>query len=158
MPKKKARMKKEICDPDIWAFLTDSCFGKDEINFDVFLLQDSRSEQLKLWNQYRDEILERWISEMPGTRPNFWWRFDAPVARKKVNGEDILPVLGVASYRGIPQLSSLENDTTSLCESEPKYLKRNNLFVEGEEKGLSLEDFEPFKMSDIVKESRELEI
>lgn len=31
-----------------------------------------------LWEMVKDEILEAWISEKPGTRPRAWWRFDGP--------------------------------------------------------------------------------
>ncbi len=30
------------------------------------------------WNEVRDEILGEWTATSPGTRPSFWWRFDAP--------------------------------------------------------------------------------
>ena len=30
------------------------------------------------WTRVRDELLQAWIGERPGTRPWAWWQFDAP--------------------------------------------------------------------------------
>lgn len=35
-------------------------------------------ESRRKWNAARDRILKDWIRERPGTRPSFWWIFDAP--------------------------------------------------------------------------------
>ena len=35
-------------------------------------------EYPELWEKYRAEILERWTHKRPGTRPSFWWHYDAP--------------------------------------------------------------------------------
>jgi len=31
-----------------------------------------------VWEIARDEVLAEWVREKPGTRPGYWWLFDAP--------------------------------------------------------------------------------
>jgi hypothetical protein len=38
----------------------------------------ARGELRQIWLELRDEILDAWIAERPGTRPYGWWEFDAP--------------------------------------------------------------------------------
>lgn len=38
------------------------------------------------WEQLRDEIMEAWIAERPGTRPWAWWEWDAPERRRCIEG------------------------------------------------------------------------
>jgi hypothetical protein len=32
----------------------------------------------EIWTELREELLDIWIAERPGTRPAAWWLFDAP--------------------------------------------------------------------------------
>lgn len=36
------------------------------------------------WEELRDELLNEWIMERPGTRPWGWWRYDAPERRRRI--------------------------------------------------------------------------
>lgn len=34
------------------------------------------------WEFGRDQLLEEWVRDRPGTRPPGWWRFSAPEPRR----------------------------------------------------------------------------
>ena len=70
-----------------------------------------------IWNAVRAEILPRWRSEYPGTRPWGWWQWESPEPRRPVEG--------------------------GLVESEPAYLDRLNLLTHPERRQLTPADFEP---------------
>lgn len=38
----------------------------------------SKARFREVWDEMRDEVLEAWIAEKPGTRPQHWWMYDAP--------------------------------------------------------------------------------
>lgn len=54
--------------------------GKDpedpEDLFDIFVLPEETKKEI--WHAAKNEILEQWIKEKPGSRPWAWWRWDAP--------------------------------------------------------------------------------
>ena len=58
--------------PDTMAILTDR---EPDNPFWRFRTDD---ELLAAWGAAGAEILAAWIADSPGTRPSFWWRFDAP--------------------------------------------------------------------------------
>jgi hypothetical protein len=41
-------------------------------------LRDTPDKAIDLWDQYREEIMAKWIEKYPGTRPWAWWTYDAP--------------------------------------------------------------------------------
>lgn len=55
--------------------------------FDVFA---SPSDAQDAWNEHRNELLSEHIRKHPGTRPEFWWRFEMPAGsrRERTDGED----------------------------------------------------------------------
>ncbi len=58
--------------PDMIAILSDR---EPDNRFWHFSTDD---ELLVAWGEVGGEILDAWIADSPGTRPSFWWRFDAP--------------------------------------------------------------------------------
>ena len=74
-------------------------------------LGDNSPIVAELWAAYRSAVIERWVAEMPGTRPSLWWRYDAPRAPAGMFdawGADKLPEprrrlggRGVASHDGL---------------------------------------------------------
>lgn len=168
MPIKKTIKKREKCDPDIWAYLNDEYEGK---SLEVFLIEGSKSERESLWNEYRDEILERWIDKKPGTRPSLWWEFDAPrqqmgiwpgccwdgelpEPRKRLGGTGIVAWLKLnvkpCYFKGIPKLwHSIDYAALPLFESEAAYLKRYGLLSSEEMQRVKENDYEPVSLDAI---------
>ncbi|MET3839036.1 hypothetical protein [Bradyrhizobium sp. OAE829] len=66
------------------AFLHDEPLPHGTEGFEAFQLRrdcamdDEYPSNSALWEAYREEVLAAWIADHPGTRPNLWWRFDAP--------------------------------------------------------------------------------
>jgi len=91
--------------------------------------EEAREEYLQwkylMWDDEKDKILdqcgefviEEWIRQRPGTRPDWWWKKEAPETPRR---------LGASVY-----------------ESEAACLKRLGLLTPAEEKRLEPEDFEP---------------
>lgn len=44
----------------------------------VWYLFESDDELAQTWRENADWVLAEWIAENPGTRPEHWWRYDAP--------------------------------------------------------------------------------
>lgn len=175
MPYKKPVEKKPHRNDEIWKFLSDEYPGDAEpYSFDVFMLLDS-SELQKLWDEYKDEILESYISKFPGKRPSLWWTFSGPMIevnwpgviyivepRQKISGYFYLPWTDGKSlkpwyYKGIPVASGLfdmydfEKDM-AYFEAEATYLKRHELLTEDEERRLTDGDFKPQGADEILFE------
>ena len=135
--------------PDVWAYLTDEIGEYDSL----LIITLSDDERLKIWSEYRDDILDKWIEQRPGTRPRLWWRFDAPkdlelmqgtawqgvfpIARRQLGGAgcavwqrlDYVPVFD----KGIPAIWLDYNaDDPPVYESEYVYLSRYGLLVNNE--------------------------
>ena len=74
MPRKRRnpKVRRAEIHPDMMAILSDCA---PDNPFSQFAAE---AELLAAWTEARDEILEEWISAAPGTRPSFWWKFDAP--------------------------------------------------------------------------------
>jgi hypothetical protein len=103
------------------------------------------------WDSLRDELLQQWIAEHPGTRPWAWWKFDAPELRRRVNGvHPFENVERTAHCRrvGIPEADYLRiffgkpgclippphaDDFDALYETELGYLERLGLLTEAEQ-------------------------
>lgn len=78
MPRKRRTPKTRRAEihPDMMAILSDR-----EPSSGSFKYFSMDAEFEGAWNEVRDEILADWIANSPGTRPSFWWRFDAPRQR-----------------------------------------------------------------------------
>jgi hypothetical protein len=48
----------------------------DELWGELFFIREE--ERLEQWRLLRDQIIEAWARERPGTRPSHWWRYTAP--------------------------------------------------------------------------------
>jgi hypothetical protein len=83
--------------PAAWAFITDQPFPEGTHSIERFwLLHSMQTGHIhatagysveSAWRQFREDILEDWIPEHPGTRPRCWWVFDAP----RLSGNNALP-------------------------------------------------------------------
>jgi hypothetical protein len=130
--------------PDIWQWLNDEITELDSL--EVLMLYDA--DRLKIWREYRDEILEHWIESKPGTRPRLWWAYDAPrdrefrkgtylentfaIARRQLGGAGV-PAWQQLSYvpvfdKGIPSIwLDYDADDPPVFESEFCYFNRYGL-------------------------------
>ena len=106
-----------------------------------FCRQHDRDSQRELWELLRDDILREHIAREPGTRPEAWWRHDAPELRPVVGLErrilgdetDRLPAgenpnlpewAKGKTYFGRPSIAD------GFCyETQDEYLKRLNLLT-----------------------------
>jgi hypothetical protein len=120
-----------------------------------------------LWAQYGPEIISWWAKEQPGTRPQTWWKFSAPEPRRRVGGVGSTKseICGdpeyIAAY-GLPNPanfvlpedlawlpwrehagSAVDYDDPPKFESQAAYLSRLELLQPGENKRLTVSDFEP---------------
>lgn len=68
----------------LWAWLTDQPIDPDH---NEGILQVYRCEPAELWRAHRSRVLAWWIGKHPGTRPELWWRFDAPGERRRSESE-----------------------------------------------------------------------
>ena len=74
MPRKRRnpKVRRAEIHPDMLAILSDCAPDNPFAQF------AAEPELLAAWTEARDEILEEWTADTPGTRPSFWWKFDAP--------------------------------------------------------------------------------
>ena len=161
MPSTRTRKKRHY-KPDVspahWAMLNDEQIPEDGNPFDRFT--GPSQEQ---WDKYKGEILENWIKSNPGTRPSYWWQFEAPAPRKRLGGTGDVEhdVLNVAeSYNlGLPDgfidasdaeiwndLTPIDPEDPPRYESQAAYLDRLGLLTSQERKRLTKADFEPVKI------------
>ena len=90
--RKITRKQKLPCSPTAWAILTDEPLAESDPDYDpweAFELDGTgghshRPTLQSTWQQHGPAVLEKWIAARPGTRPNCWWRFDAPGAPLEV--------------------------------------------------------------------------
>jgi hypothetical protein len=56
--------------------------------FDDYVRARFMSDGRTWWKEHRDELLEEWTTERPGSRPAAWWEHDCPprAERLKVGG------------------------------------------------------------------------
>jgi hypothetical protein len=66
---------RETIDPHVWAYLTDAERPGDCSPMRWFVIGHRSAMH---WETHRAEVLRWWIERFPGTRPDAWWRFDAP--------------------------------------------------------------------------------
>ena len=109
------------------------------------------------WNVVRDEILEEWAREQPGTRPTAWWKYDSREPRQRLGGTG-QPAHDVSAYAeeyefGLPTIwvqqagflagVAVDPSDPPTFESEAAYLRRLDLLQAGESERLSRADYEP---------------
>lgn len=150
----RARTRREVIDPDLWAILTDEQLSDDEDRF-VLLDRGGYNELLPYWLEYHRVILAEWIKTKPGTRPAMWWRYDAPrldperlgrwsrtvlaprliQTRRKLRGDGkpLHEALNFAPshHYGIPAWFG-NPDNPPVFESQHAYLKRHDLLLSTE--------------------------
>ncbi len=124
----------------------------------ISLGSDAYEPQLRaIWLEARDELLKEWTAEWPGTRPCFWWRYEAVEPRRRLGGIGT-PLAEVTAYApefwlGLPVRWRHIDDRFSrgvavdpadlpTFESEPAYLDRLGLLLPEERARLTEEDFE----------------
>ena len=104
------------------------------------------------WLKHRETVLDIWINEHPGTRPLYWWKYEAPEARRKqLKGNEKIIYHALdhdSNYRYNKGISELwwygENvKHIPVFESQVAYLKRHKLFMDGEAERLTKEDYKP---------------
>ena len=122
------------------------------------------------WDECKADIMRDWIAKFPGTRPKYWWLFDAPrmpaaeIARRGWTGwyyvawlcepRERLGGTGTPAYElecvtpyfelGIPDdFRNVDRDNPPTFESQAAYLRRHGLFEPGEERRLKARDLEP---------------
>jgi hypothetical protein len=175
----KARPRRDRTEPEIdelsWRFLCDATTPEDEAekNWHLLTLRFDEKELAvfppptgkstsQLWAEFREQVLEWWLKERPGTRPWCWWRFDAPERRRRVGGtgttysefgnrDEYTPDFGLPTPRAwltgfeasSRDVEPFDPANPPIFEAEAVYLKRLGLFLPGEEKRLEPSDFEP---------------
>ena len=123
-------------------------------DWEIFVLQDT--EIRNLWDESKDEIMAKWISKHPGSRPSLWWKFDSPrqpdhgsgfwyegtlpEPRRRISGKGKLHPGYVPSFqKGIPTYwddKTLYPSDPLVFESQAAYLERHGLLTESEKKYL----------------------
>jgi hypothetical protein len=91
----------------------------------------------ELWAQHRDELLDAWTRERPGSRPQLWWTHDAPEPRRQLSGHGIRVEERFRNFapmfdHGVPLFDSIDDSNPPMFESEAAFLQRHNLLVPGE--------------------------
>jgi hypothetical protein len=133
----------------------------------------------RLWRLHGARIVAEWIEKHPGTRPTFWWRFDAPrwrptnerfarcyyvkqgelpEPRRRLGGTGT-PACERLAYApawplGIPTDWDIDFDANDppMYEAQASYLKRHRLLAPGELKRLTKKDFEAEAAVDLLHE------
>lgn len=105
------------------------------------------------WESVKEQILNDWIAEYPGTRPSFWWHYDAPEMRQRLGGigdacHDVL-AYGESYDLGIPNLW-LDQDTVDLYNGRRKDIHSQPItadgkWFEGNFKGVAVDPNDPPK-------------
>ena len=90
-----------------------------------------------LWAAHGAAIVEEWAERAPGTRPSFWWQFDAPEHRQQLGGTGT--ATASCFVLGIPA-DWTEDFDPALYESQAAFLKRHGLLLAGEgRRGVNLD-------------------
>lgn len=81
MPTKRTRISRhrelEYSDIALW-YASDQLWGDPGEPEGLEHWKWRHAKNLELWNAIKDELLPEWIESKPGTRPSWWWAFDAP--------------------------------------------------------------------------------
>jgi len=121
------------------------------------------------WRKMKDMVLEEWIQNAPGTRPQYFWLFSAPEPRRRLGGigtplSEAYPEEAATTIYGVPRRwcgredilgQQIDPSDPPKYESQASYLKRLDLLLPGELERLTPEDFEPDHMQEDREESEE---
>jgi hypothetical protein len=146
---------------DSWELMVSPSLDYPTVDFD---------KSKALWDSCKDHVLTDWIKRFPGTRPSYWWLFDAPrmsqaelvangwndcfFSHKLCEPRKRLSGIGIAAHEveclvptfscGIPDdFGEVDPHKPPVFESQSSYLKRFNLFAPGEARQLKAKNFEP---------------
>ena len=169
MPRKrkldKARPRVEISDA-LWAWFNDQVEAGKRNPFELYFMSDE--ELQRSWELVREELLEGWAEEYPGTRPQHWWRFDAPrqplgnfpdcgydgqlpEMRQFISGAGV-PAWVVSAYMpayrcGLPNSwAGYDESDPPTFESQAAFLRRHKLLSAAETRALKAEDYDQHGM------------
>jgi hypothetical protein len=149
--------------PLMWARLNDAPCPEDASRLARWWFYDYpfrcavTRDYKELWANFRGQILERWIRKSPGTRPSFWWHYDAPpltpesiggyhMPRERAGGKGTSWEHSPSCQHGFPDCwheEGFDSNDPPRFESEASYLDRHGLLLPGERRRLKREDFEP---------------
>jgi hypothetical protein len=68
-----------VYSPHVVKFLEAGEYSDDRDGVLEIMVMDTR----QAWQALREDILERWVRQHPGTRPYGWWAYDAPRWRRE---------------------------------------------------------------------------
>jgi hypothetical protein len=150
-----------------WAFLTDDRQRAAELDqFREFELRGPKNPELReLWDRCGEHVLREWTAVYPGTRPQSWWKFDAPRMApgrwpgwffdgKLPEPRRMLSGAGVPAWErynlvpryelGVPSCKWVDYDQNDppTFESQAAYLRRHELLTPAERKQLSAKDYD----------------
>jgi hypothetical protein len=125
-------------------------------------------EAKQIWAAAKEFVIPEWIKRHPGTRPPYWWTFDAPrvpkgrwpgvffdgtfAERLRVGGigkpewEEKFPALVPHYELGIPSywdIESIDVDDPPRFESQASYLRRHTLMTDAERRRVKRSDYDP---------------
>ena len=112
------------------------------------------------WLKHRETVLDIWIANNAGTRPLYWWKFEAPEARRKqLKGTKEIVYHALdhnSNYRYNKGISELwwygENvKHIPVFESQAAYLKRHKLFMDGEEERLNENHYKAESLGEVKR-------
>lgn len=164
MPRKN-KIHKEPLSKELLDYLESGNHGGETI--DLFAVRTNEKQLRVVWDENKNQILEKFIKKFPGYRPYCWWFLDAPEVRKRIGGigktswevgNSVKPIF----HEGIPSdwscvingkiiLRNFDKTDPPTFESEPAYLQRLNLLTPLEEKYLVdyPELLEPVALTDV---------
>jgi hypothetical protein len=101
----------------------------------------------ELWDNYKADILEKWIADHPCTRPERWWEFDTTEVRLRLGGIGKQNEFEPCFKNGVPSSWYPVKDNNPpwskssipdrpCFESQAAYLQRHNLLTTAEKKFL----------------------
>lgn len=154
--KRVSRRREADIDPELLAWFKDATPCRPAL---VYFMQDG--ELQTAWDASRDAVLAEWVQTTPGTRPAHWWLFDAPEQRQRIGGKGTpchealahapafslgIPADWVSDHwitdRGV-KAERFDPTDPPAYESQAAFLKRHKLFLSGEERRLSADDYAP---------------
>ena len=90
-----------------------------------------------VWATIADRAVAEWSAQYPGTRPASWWFWSAPELRRLTGGTYRCIVgAGRCHDTGIPYIDGWQDDPP-VVESEPAFLDRQDLWIQGERERVS---------------------
>jgi len=139
MPRKRRNPKTRRAEipANVLAYLKDDFSGSPEVARNVRAAVYF-NDIAAWWGLMKDEILEDWAREQPGTRPRAWWEYNSKEPRRRLGGTGEpdhggnlqwgLPRFWTPNLRGV----AIDPEDPPRFESEAAYLKRCGLLLPGE--------------------------